>query len=116
MNLSVISAQIRQYLLGVGVGLDLRHDLLDHALLVDDEGCTHHAHADLAVALLLLPHAVGFDCLTGASGRIVSRVEVKHDLFPKKVAEADVAAILIRQRKLRRFCSDFQRAVFLLKR
>ena len=44
--------QICKDFCGVGVGLDLGHYLFDVALLVDDEGCPHHAHADLAVELL----------------------------------------------------------------
>ena len=55
------STQIGEDFFGVGVWLGLRHDLLDHTLLVDEISRAYHAHADLAVTLLLLPDAIGFD-------------------------------------------------------
>ena len=58
---SYLLPQIGQDLLGVGVGLDLGHDLFDDAVPVNEVGAADNAHADLAVVFLLLPCAVSFD-------------------------------------------------------
>ena len=60
MSPGVRFLQKGQHVGGVGVRLYLRHDALDAALLVNEEGGAHHAHRGFAVQLLFLPHAVGF--------------------------------------------------------
>ena len=60
--------QIIQHVGGVGVGFDLWHDFFNHAVFVNDECGANHAHAHLAVELLFLPDAVGFNGLTFGVG------------------------------------------------
>lgn len=53
--------EICQDLRRVGVRLDLEHNLLNHAVFVNDKCGAHHAHTHLAVILFLLPYTVGLD-------------------------------------------------------
>ena len=55
--------QILQKLPRVGIRFDLRHDLFNHSLLINEISRPHNAHADFAVELLLLPDAVGLNSL-----------------------------------------------------
>ena len=56
--------EVFEYLNSIGVRLYLGHNANDVALLINYEGRPHNTKADLSVELFLLPHAVGFDCLT----------------------------------------------------